>query len=33
MVAIGVTTGAVDADALHAAGARRVVASLAELEV
>jgi len=32
MVAIGVTSGAVDAATLLAAGARRVVASLAELE-
>ena len=33
MVGIGVTSGAVDAAALFAAGARRVVGSLAELEV
>ena len=33
MVAIGVTTGAVDAAALRAAGARRVLASLADLAV
>jgi len=33
MVAIGVTSGAVDAATLLAAGARRVVASLAELEL
>ena len=33
MPAIGVTTGAVDAGALFAAGAMRVVASLADLEV
>jgi phosphoglycolate phosphatase len=33
MVPIGVTTGAADAETLRAAGARRVVASLVELEV
>jgi HAD superfamily hydrolase (TIGR01509 family) len=33
MVGIGVTSGAVDAATLRAAGARRVVGSLAELEV
>jgi pyrophosphatase PpaX len=33
MPAIGVSTGAVDAAALFAAGASRVVASLAEVEI
>jgi HAD superfamily hydrolase (TIGR01509 family) len=33
MVPVGVTTGAADAETLHAAGARLVIASLAELEV
>lgn len=33
MIPIGVTSGAVDATALHAAGAQRVVASLADLAI